>query len=112
MTSVTDLEDVPLTEADLKMIRDLDLTSCDFVGDSGCTDPDCWRCHSPLRPENLRTLAENLAIAALLCWAWKLRDGCPTWKPGCGEAPVRLPSLMKAALASPRIGAFLRRSGG
>lgn len=91
-------------------LRDLDLSSCDFVGDSGCVDPDCWRCHSPLGPENLRTLAANLASAALLCRAWQLRDVCPTWKPGCGELPVRLPSLMKEALASPRIGAFLRRS--
>jgi hypothetical protein len=91
-------DDIPLTEADLKMIRDLDLTSCDFVGDSGCCDPDCWQCHSPLRPENLRRLAENLATAAILCRAWQLGwvagsdprmdDGSPEWRPGCGsEAP-------------------------
>lgn len=100
--------DAPLTEADLKAF--LDLTSCDFVGDSGCVDPDCWQCHSPLGPENLRTLAGNLATAALLCWAWQLGNVCPTWKPGCGESPTGLPSLMGAAIASPRIGAFLRRS--
>jgi len=96
-------------EEALKIVRDLGLTSCDFVGDEGCCDPDCWRCHSPLRPENLRTLADNLATAALLCYAWRLRETCPTWKPGCGELPLRLPALMKEALASPRIGSFLRR---
>ena len=76
-------EEAPLTEADLKMIRDLDLTSCDFVGDSGCVDPDCWRCHSPLRPESLRTLAKNLAAAAMLCHAWQMREDQPAWRPGC-----------------------------
>lgn len=108
-----DLEEAPLTAADLEDLRQLGLlglTSCDFVGDSGCVDPECWRCHSPLRPENLCTLAKNLATAAMLCWSWQLRNACPTWKPGCGEPPVRLPSLMKAALASSRIGVFLGRS--
>ena len=75
----------------------LDLCSCDFVGDSGCVDPDCWRCHSPLGPENLRTLAKNLAIAAALCRAHHLGfdegmdaagvgEGYPSarpWTPGC-----------------------------
>ena len=75
--------EVPLTEADLQRILDLDLTSCDFVGDSGCCDPDCWRCHSSLRPENLRTLAKNSAIAAMLFRAWQLRDEQPAWRPGC-----------------------------
>ena len=59
------------------------LSSCDFVGDSGCVNPDCWRCHSPLRPENLRTLAKNLQAAAMLCRAWHLREIDPTWRPGC-----------------------------
>ena len=26
---------------------DLGLTSCDFVGDSGCTNPTCLQCHPP-----------------------------------------------------------------
>lgn len=103
-------EDVPLTAAELDSIRQLNLTSCDFVGDSGCCDPDCWQCHSPIGPRNLRCLAENLAAAALLCFAWQLRDTCPTWKPGCEKLPMRLPPLMKEALASPRIGAVLRKS--
>jgi hypothetical protein len=81
--AVDDLEDVPLTEAELESLRQLDLTSCDFVGDSGCTDPDCWRCHSLMGPENLRTLAKNLATAAMLCRAWQLRDADPAWRPGC-----------------------------
>lgn len=38
----------------------------------------------------------------------QLRDVCPTWKPGCGELPTGLPPLMRGAIASPRIGAFLR----
>ena len=83
MDKFDDLEDGPLTEADLKMIRDLNLTSCDFVGDSGCVDPDCWRCHSPLGPENLCALAKNLAAAAILCRAWQMRDDQPAWRPGC-----------------------------
>lgn len=76
-------EDVPLTEADLKMIHDINLTACDFVGDSGCVDPACWQCHSPLGPENLRALAKNLAAAAMLCRAWQMRDADPAWRPGC-----------------------------
>ncbi len=63
--------------------QSLELTSCDFVGDSGCIDPDCWRCHSPLSPTNLRTLAANLADAAMLCRAWQMRDDNPSWRPGC-----------------------------
>lgn len=63
-------------------VRDLDLTSCDFCGD-GCCDPDCYRCYSPLRPENLRTLAKNLAAAAMLCRAWQMRGDDPAWRPGC-----------------------------
>jgi hypothetical protein len=47
---VDDLEDVPLTEAEPSTSRRLDLTSCDFVGDIGCSDPDCWKCHAPLKP--------------------------------------------------------------
>jgi hypothetical protein len=74
--------DVPLTEADLQRIRDLDLASCDFC-ESGCSDPDCYRCYSPLRPENLRALAKNLAAAAMLCRAWDQRDVDPAWRPGC-----------------------------
>lgn len=75
--------EVPLTEADLQRLRDLDLSSCDFVGDSGCVDPECWRCHSPLRPENLRAFAKNIATAAMLCRAWSHRDLDPAWQPGC-----------------------------
>jgi hypothetical protein len=73
----------PLTEADLKRIGDLGLTSCDFVGDSGCVDPDCWQCHSPLSPTHLRTLAGNIKTAAMLCRAWEQRDVDPEWRPGC-----------------------------
>lgn len=69
-----------LSKADLQQIRDLDLSSCDFVGDSGCCDPDCWQCH--LGPDNLRTLAKNLATAAMLCRAWQQRDEDPVWRPG------------------------------
>jgi hypothetical protein len=71
-----------VTEADLQRIRDLDLSSCDFC-ESGCSDPDCWRCYSPLRPDNLRRLAKNLAVAAMLCRAWDQRDVDPAWRPGC-----------------------------
>lgn len=81
-------DDKPLTEADLQSIRDLNLTSCDFVGDSGCCDPDCWQCHSPIGPENLRRLAANIAAAAMLCRAWQLREGDPAWYPGCKLDPV------------------------
>lgn len=28
----------------------LKLTSCDFVGDEGCTDKDCQQCHAPPKP--------------------------------------------------------------
>ena len=80
-------EDPELTVAEREalyaFVRDTDLSSCAFVGDSGCVDPDCWRCHSPLRPENLRTLAKNLAAAAMLCRAWNARDLEPAWRPGC-----------------------------
>jgi hypothetical protein len=74
--------EAPLTKEDLARIRELDLTSCDFCGD-GCCDPDCWRCYSPLAPDNLRTLAGNLKIAAMLCRAWELRGQEPAWRPGC-----------------------------
>jgi hypothetical protein len=107
-TSTADLDDVPLTAAQLESIRQLNLTTCDFVGDSGCSDPDCWRCHSSMGPENLRMLAENLATAALLSWAWQLREANPMWTPGCGERLTGLPPLMEAALASSHIGVFLR----
>ena len=74
------------TEAELQrtreLMRDLDLTSCDFTS-SGCTDDDCYRCYSPLRPENLRSLAKNIAAAAMLCRSWNLRDQQPDWRPGC-----------------------------
>lgn len=74
------------------------LTSCDFCGDLGCCDPDCYRCHSLLSPEGLRTLAKNLTTAAALCRSWQLgyvygsdprmNDGAPEWVPGCRlEAP-------------------------
>lgn len=69
----------------------LELTSCDFCGDSGCCDPDCWRCHSPLRPENLRTLAENLRVAGILCRAWQMREEEPAWRPGCNLDEERRP---------------------
>jgi len=58
---------------------------------SGCFNPNCYACHSPLRPANLRLLAQNLATAATLCRAWQLgdvMDGPSKWAPGCGmEAP-------------------------
>jgi hypothetical protein len=60
-----------------------DISSCHAVGDAGCCDPDCWYCHSPIGPENLRRLADNLATAAALCRAWQLRDLDPAWRPGC-----------------------------
>ena len=72
----------PVDPASLRWLAD-NLSSCDFVGDSGCCDPECWRCHSPLRPENLRTLAKNLVTAAQLDRSWRLRDTDPTWRPGC-----------------------------
>ena len=75
-------DDAPLSEEALQRIRDLDLTSCDFTS-NGCTDDDCYRCYSPLRPENLRTLAKNIAAAAMLCRSWNLRDQQPDWRPGC-----------------------------
>jgi hypothetical protein len=113
-TAMDDLtEDVPLTPAEAEAIREslrrLDLTSCDFVGDSGCSDPDCWRCHSPMGPENLSRLAENIAVAALLSWAWQLREVDPQWTPGCGRLPTTLPAYMEAALAAPNIWVFLGR---
>lgn len=83
LASIEDLEDVPLSEADRKAYQELNLSSCDFVGDDGCTDFDCLRCHSLLSPENLRTLARNLAAGAMLCRAWQLRDENPDWRPGC-----------------------------
>ena len=73
----------PLTEADLESVRQLGLTSCDFVGDSGCVDPNCWQCHSPIGPQSLRCLAKNLAAAAMLCRAWQMHDADPAWSPGC-----------------------------
>jgi hypothetical protein len=60
----------------------IELYSCDFVGDRGCCDPECWRCHSPLRPDNLRTLSKNLATAGNLCAARDPRGifgDVPTW---------------------------------
>ena len=72
----------PLPEVDFKMIQELDLSSCDFCP-SGCTDDDCYRCYSPLRPENLRTFAKNLVAAAMRCRSWQLRDKDPAWRPGC-----------------------------
>ena len=75
-------DDGPPSEEVLQRIRDLDLTSCDFTS-NGCTDDDCYRCYSPLRPENLRSLAKNIAAAAMLCRAWNLRDQQPNWRPGC-----------------------------
>ena len=75
-------DDGPPSEEVLQRIRDLDLTSCDFTS-NGCTDDDCYRCYSPLRPENLRSLARNIAAAAMLCRAWNLRDQQPDWRPGC-----------------------------
>jgi hypothetical protein len=82
-TLLADAEDTPLTAADLESIRQLNLTSCDFVGDSGCCDPNCWQCHFPIGLENLCCLAKNLAAAAMLCRAWQMRDVDPAWRPGC-----------------------------
>jgi hypothetical protein len=86
-------EEVSMTpeerEAFYAFVRDTNLTSCDFCGDSGCCDPDCWKCHSPLRPENLQRLAANLATAAMLCRSWARCDEDPTWRPGCDlETPA------------------------
>ena len=75
-------DDGPVSQEVLQRIRDLDLTSCDFTS-NGCTDDDCYRCYSPLRPENLRSLAKNIAAAAMLCRSWNLRDQQPGWRPGC-----------------------------
>lgn len=72
----------PLTEEDRRRIAELDLSSCDFCG-GGCSDPECWRCYSPLSSENLHTLAENLSTAGTLCRAWQLFVDDPTWYPGC-----------------------------
>ena len=82
-TLLDGVDDTPLTETDLESIRQLGLTSCDFVGDSGCCDPNCWQCHSPVGPDNLRCLAKNLAAAAMLCRAWQMHDADPAWRPGC-----------------------------
>jgi hypothetical protein len=79
--------EVPLTEAHRQWFANL--TSCDFVGDSGCCDPDCWQCHSPIGPENLRTLAKNLAAAGQLCRAWQMRVEDPAWSPGCNLEPPK-----------------------
>ena len=51
--------------------------------DDGCCDLECWRCYSPLSPSHLRTLAQNLASAGMLCRAWQQRDQDSTWRPGC-----------------------------
>ena len=85
MRDERDVIDLSASEREeaIRALRDLGLTSCDFVGDSGCVDPECWQCHSPLAPENLRTLAKNLATAAMLCRAWAQRDENPNWRPGC-----------------------------
>lgn len=77
----TVIEEVPLTEADLQRLGDLYLFACAACGD-GCCDPECYHCYSPLRPENLRTLAQNFATAAMLCRAWNMRDNDPAWRPG------------------------------
>ena len=82
MTLLEEEDDGPPSEEVLQRIRDLDLTSCDFTS-NGCTDDDCYRCYSPLRPENLRSLAKNIAAAAMLCRSWNLRDQQPDWRPGC-----------------------------
>lgn len=70
----------------IRRVRALDLTSCDFAGDAGCAYPECWRCYSPLRPENLRALAANITIASMLCRAWRLCRDDSTWWPGCNFA--------------------------
>ena len=95
-------EDSELTaverEALYTFVRATGLISCDFVGDSGCSDPTCWQCHSPVGPAALRCFAKNIAIAAVLCRAFQLgftagsdprmSDDAPEWCPGCGmEAP-------------------------
>jgi hypothetical protein len=80
--SMPAVPDVPLTQENLRRLGDL-MSCCDFVGDSGCSDPACWRCHSPLRPDNLRRLAQNLATAGQLMRAWQLCSEDPAWYPGC-----------------------------
>lgn len=53
------------------------LTSCDFVGDSGCSDPKCQRCH-PLNPAStaqpMPTPNDRPAIADLVMADVKARD--------------------------------------
>jgi hypothetical protein len=73
-----ELPEVPMTPLELP-----ELSSCDFVGDLGCSDLDCWYCHSPVGPENLRALARHLATAAMLCRAWRLASTESAWFPGC-----------------------------
>jgi hypothetical protein len=82
--SSSEADDLEPTSEDVRAaLRQLDLTSCDFVEDSGCSDPACWKCHSALRPVCLRTLANNLSIAAMLYRAWAMHAACPAWRPGC-----------------------------
>ena len=89
MTNGSETEQETLDEPARGLL--LELSSCNACGgDGGCCDPDCWRCHSLLRSENLRTLAENPATAAALCGAWELRGVCPTRAPGCGKLPTGL----------------------
>lgn len=99
LDDLVDYMDESLSEEDLQGVRATlrNLTSCDFVGDSGCVDPDCWQCHSPIGPRNLRQLAKNIATAAGLCRAHSLGfdegmdtagvgEGYPSsrpWMPGC-----------------------------
>lgn len=83
---------------------------CFGCGDEGCVDEDCYYCHSPLRPPNLRRLAQNLATAAGLCKAWELGQGPKGWKPGCGmsadgsELSQRSRELLDAGMADVREG--------
>lgn len=63
----------------------VEITSCDCCPE-GCVDHDCYQCYSPLRPENLRRLAKNLATAAALLRSFELgRAAWWAWTPGCGE---------------------------
>lgn len=67
------------------------IRSCDGCGDQGCCDPTCWYCHSPMGPENLRLLAQNLGTAGFLCTAWQNAKRSPSWEPGCGHAADKEP---------------------
>lgn len=93
---IASLEASPPAVTEVPLPQDLldNLSSCDFCG-GGCSDPECWRCYSPLSPENLRTLAENLAMAGKLTRAWQIRDEDPAWFPGCNLGKTSANTLVR-----------------